>query len=117
MMLAALFMAASNPNNQLGDVNCDSSVDINDVTSLIDYLLGQDSGSFSSINADTDCDGNVAINDVTLLIDYLLGAVDLGRTETFTANGVQIKLQHRPDRSDAGAVDCRHGEESELVPI
>ena len=57
MMLVALLSAAAGDNNQLGDVNCDSSVDINDVTSLIDYLLGQDSGSLSNINADSDRDG------------------------------------------------------------
>lgn len=92
MMLVALLSAAAGDNNQLGDVNCDSSVDINDVTSLIDYLLGQDSGTFSNINADTDRDGNVSISDVTVLIDYLLGVADLDMTETFTINGVEFKM-------------------------
>ena len=93
MMLVALLSAAAGDNNhQLGDVNCDSNVDINDLTSLIDHLLGQDSGTFSNINADTDRDGNIGISDVTLLIDYLLGAADLDMTETFTANGVEFKM-------------------------
>ena len=55
-----------------GDVNGDGSVNISDVTALIDYLL---SGNASGINlsaADTNQDTNVSIADVTALIDYLL---------------------------------------------
>ena len=57
-----------------GDVDEDGEVNINDVTMLIDYLLG---GSASSVNvANADCDQNnvIAIDDVTTLIDYLLGS-------------------------------------------
>ena len=55
-----------------GDVNGDGSVNIADVTSLIDYLL---SGNASGVNIDAaDCnqDSSVNISDVTSLIDYLL---------------------------------------------
>ena len=52
-----------------GDVNLDGSVNIADVTSLIDILL---SGITASPAADCDEDGNVNIADVTELIDYLL---------------------------------------------
>jgi surface protein len=55
-----------------GDVNGDGSVNISDVTSLIDYLL---SGNASGINvtaADCNQDSSVNISDVTTLIDYLL---------------------------------------------
>ena len=55
-----------------GDVDGDGSVNISDVTALIDYLL---SGNASGINvsaADCDQDNNVNISDVTALIDYLL---------------------------------------------
>lgn len=55
----------------LGDVNADNSVNISDVTALIDYLLtGQTSIVFE--NADVDGDGNIRISDVTALIDKLL---------------------------------------------
>ena len=56
-----------------GDVNGDGSVNIIDVTALINYLLG---GSASDINmtaADCNTDGSVTIIDVTALINYLLG--------------------------------------------
>ena len=63
----------SKPAVTRGDVNGDGSVNISDVTALIDYLL---SGNASGINvtaADCNQDGSVNISDVTGLIDYLLG--------------------------------------------
>ena len=55
-----------------GDVDGDGTVNIADVTALIDYLL---SGNATGINlsaADADEDGTVGIADVTTIIDYLL---------------------------------------------
>ena len=92
MMLVALLPAVASTNNRLGDANCDGNVGIGDVSSLIDHLLGQDSGTFSSVNADTNRDGSISIGDVVMLIDYLLGVVDLNMTETFTVNGVQFTM-------------------------
>ncbi len=54
---------------QRGDVNGDGSVNIADVTALIDLLLG--SGTISNPAADCNQDGSVNIADVTTLIDYL----------------------------------------------
>ena len=56
----------------LGDVNDDGVVNIADVTSLIDYLLGGDPQSINLINADVSQDGAINIGDVTALIDMLL---------------------------------------------
>ena len=56
----------------LGDVNHDGNVSIKDVTDLIDYLLGTDSG-ICTLCADVNGDENVTIADVTALIDMLLG--------------------------------------------
>lgn len=56
-----------------GDVNHDQSVDISDVSDLIDWLLGNSDLDICSICADVDEDGEVAIADVTALIDMLLG--------------------------------------------
>ncbi len=52
-----------------GDVNGDGNIAINDVTNLIDLLLGSD--EFPAW-ADVNGDGNVTIADVTALIDMLL---------------------------------------------
>jgi hypothetical protein len=59
------------PQFLIGDVNNDGVRDINDVTALIDYLLGLN----NDINldaADVDEDTQVTIEDVTTLIDMLL---------------------------------------------
>ena len=53
-----------------GDVDDSGTVNIADVTALIDYLL---SGSvINEQNADVDDSGTINIADVTALIDYLL---------------------------------------------
>ena len=52
-----------------GDVNRDRTVDIDDVTALIDIIL---KGLEWNVEADCDYSGNADIDDVTLLIDYIL---------------------------------------------
>ena len=56
----------------LGDVNDDQKVSIEDVTALIDYLLGGGT-AINVANADLSGDGKAGIEDVTLVIDMLLG--------------------------------------------
>lgn len=56
-----------------GDVNHDEAVSILDVTILIDYLLGNDSG-ICLICADVNHDDAISILDVTTIIDLLLGS-------------------------------------------
>lgn len=55
-----------------GDVNGDGKVSIDDVTTLIDYLLSGNITPFNVVNADVDEDGSITIADVTALIDLLL---------------------------------------------
>lgn len=55
-----------------GDVNKDETVNISDVTALIDILLG---GSAMLPEADCNLDGEMNISDVTSLIDFLLSGV------------------------------------------
>ena len=57
-----------------GDVDHDGSVNIADVTILIDMLLGSGSDGACGICADEDGDGTVNISDVTTLIDMLLSS-------------------------------------------
>lgn len=60
----------------LGDANGDGQVDIKDVSSLIDYLLGGDTAKagreITQKGADVNGDGAVDIKDVSSLIDRLL---------------------------------------------
>ena len=55
---------------EVGDVNTDGSINIADVTALIDYLLG--SGEVDLNCADVNGDSSINIADVTALIDKLL---------------------------------------------
>lgn len=54
----------------VGDVNGDGYISISDVTTLIDMLLGADTGF--PVNADVNADSGITISDVTALIDILL---------------------------------------------
>ena len=56
----------------LGDANCDGFVDIEDVTALIDHVLGTESSPFNYANADVNSDGFLDVEDVTLQISYIL---------------------------------------------
>ena len=54
-----------------GDVDGNGSINITDVTNLIDQLLsGDELPAWSDVNGD----GNVSISDVTALIDILLNS-------------------------------------------
>lgn len=55
-----------------GDVDGDGKVNIDDVTTLIHYLLSGNAGEANLANADCYPDGRVNIDDVTTLITYLL---------------------------------------------
>ena len=58
----------------MGDVDDNGVVGVNDVTMLIDILMGNVSGDYSARMADYDHDGNVTIADVVALIDALLAS-------------------------------------------
>ena len=101
LLLAALFLPsaahAADGLPGLGDVNSDGSVDVNDVTDLIGYVLGDASDAFNAENADTNADGFIDIVDVTSLIDYVLQGAWPGEptqptTQTFTVNGVSFTM-------------------------
>ncbi|MCQ2257519.1 MAG: dockerin type I repeat-containing protein [Bacteroidaceae bacterium] len=54
-----------------GDVNGDGNVNINDVTTLVNIILGKstDSTGFADVNGDKD----ININDITTLVNIILG--------------------------------------------
>lgn len=60
------------PTALFGDVNRDGSVDVTDVTTLINMVLG--STPVDMEVADIDGNGTVDVTDVTLLINYILGS-------------------------------------------
>ena len=72
LVLAIAFSIGASEKSLNGDVNNDSSVNIADVTALIDYLLSDDASIVNLQAADCNGDNSVNIADVTTLIDYLL---------------------------------------------
>ena len=70
--LAGLQLILDRQNYGSGDVNEDRKVNIDDVTDIIDYLLGHTPKPFNTRAADIDRDNRVTISDLTDLIDILL---------------------------------------------
>jgi len=57
----------------LGDVTGDGNVDVDDVTALISYVLGNEVDPFVVENANVDEAGDVDIDDITALLSVVLG--------------------------------------------
>ena len=92
VMLFALTANAMAASDIRGDVDDDGSVNIADVTAIIDYLLATGI-SINEANADVDRDSNVNISDVTMLIDYILGAITFPPDEEeFNVNGITFTM-------------------------
>ena len=60
------------PDYLLGDVNGDGSVNISDVTLLIDIILGGTVDDDTRARADVNGDGSINISDITCVIDIIL---------------------------------------------
>ena len=56
-----------------GDVNHDSFVDISDLLSTVDYVLGKNPPNFYVKDADLNGDGEIDISDVLSIVDIILG--------------------------------------------
>ena len=64
-------VASSKP----GDANGDGNVDVNDVTTTINYILGKNPNPFVFDNANVNDDDDVNVNDVTMIINMILGII------------------------------------------
>lgn len=62
------------PEWQMGDVNHDYSVDVQDVTMIISYILGSTDENFFVEQADMDGIEPIDVNDVTAVIAFILSA-------------------------------------------
>ena len=56
-----------------GDANGDGNVDVQDVTAIINRILGNNPNPFDDTNADVNGDGNIDVLDVTAVINMILG--------------------------------------------
>lgn len=59
---------------RIGDANGDGQVNVTDVVAIINYILGQQSGSFSTEAADMNGDGRVDISDVVKAMKLVMTA-------------------------------------------
>ena len=55
-----------------GDVNLDGMADVNDVTTLINYILGAGGTPFDKTEADFNGDGVIDVTDVSAIISLIL---------------------------------------------
>ena len=55
-----------------GDVNLDGMADVNDVTTLINYILGAGGSPFDKTEADFNGDGVIDVTDATAIINFVL---------------------------------------------
>ncbi|MGM9868524.1 MAG: SUMF1/EgtB/PvdO family nonheme iron enzyme [Sodaliphilus sp.] len=76
-----------------GDVNADGSVNVSDVTALVNQIIG--SGSYSAQACDINDDGEVNVSDVTALVNLIInggGGESEFKNKTFTVNGVSFEM-------------------------
>ncbi len=57
-----------------GDVNHDGKVDVADVTTLVDYILGNTPQGFDASNCNVNEDTKIDVGDVTSLVDIILNS-------------------------------------------
>ena len=76
----------------VGDVNADGSVNVSDVTALVNQIIG--SGSYSAQACDVNADGEVNVSDVTALVNLIIngGGESVFKNQTFTVNGVSFDM-------------------------
>ena len=72
MIYTKVELTTGQTSSLLGDVNGDGSVDITDVTLLVDYILGKNHDSFIIGNANVNQYGGIDVADVTALVNIIL---------------------------------------------
>ena len=82
------FRVCFQANTSLGDVNGDGTVNVTDVTLLVDYILGVEDESFIFENADITRDGMISVSDVTALVDIILGGNNILKVVVNGAEGL-----------------------------
>ena len=89
-----LYVAAfsSSATAGVGDVNADGTVNVSDVTALVNQIIG--SGSYSAQACDVNGDGEVNVSDVTALVNLIIngGGESEDSNQTFTVNGVSFDM-------------------------
>ena len=58
-----------------GDANGDNKVNMSDVTSIVNYILGTPAGTFNEAAADANYDGEIGMSDVMFIVQYILNGI------------------------------------------
>ena len=67
-------MPASELTDLLGDANCDGAVDVVDVTTVVDFILGKAQATGKQfVNADVNRDQSIDVVDLTSIVSIILG--------------------------------------------
>ena len=82
------FRAFFYTSTRLGDVNVDGTINVTDVTLMVDYILGMEDDSFVFENADITRDGIISVTDVTALVDLILGGNSILKVVVNGADGL-----------------------------
>ena len=64
-------------NTNLGDVNCDGTVSVTDVTLIVNHILGISYENFDEERADINGDGSISVADVTALVSIIIGETNI----------------------------------------
>ena len=76
------------------DINGDGTVNISDVTTLVDFVLGKNPSPCVEAACDVNGDGSVNISDVTYLVDVILGKIPSGGETPETVNVNRNRYAH-----------------------
>jgi len=94
-----------------GDVNFDGSIDITDVITLINFVLGQTPTEEEGLTADMNQDGIVNILDVILVVNEILGTTFAQSVQWLEENFPELKTKERLSKLDKSqyfskTIDC-----------
>ena len=76
-------------NNKTGDVNRDGSVDVADISTIIDVMAGR-SADVPSVSADVNGDGSVDVADIASVISIMAGVSPIGKDPIIESNTVEM---------------------------
>lgn len=117
LSLFALLSIVTVAKESIGDVNGDGKVNLTDITSVVSYILGNDTSELNINLADVNKDGKINISDVTCLVNNVLYGKDgLGADASFDKDTLFI-LYTNNDVEISNPDQCSYIVESKKTDI
>ena len=96
------------PTGKLGDANCDGAVDVVDVTTVVDFILGKAQPTEEQrANADVNRDNSVDVVDLTSIVSIILGTYNYDDTTAGVKAQMPISDILALDSKDIALVNSR----------